>query len=61
MDAYQEFLVGVHSPPFVGLYKFSLAFVIADTPAHIDRPLDELLAVADAVMATFNVSRKVMR
>lgn len=38
-----------------------LAMVIANTPSHLDRPIDELLAVAGTVMATFNVSRKATR
>ena len=35
-----------------------LAFLIADCPAHEDRPLTQLLTVADNILENFNVTRK---
>ena len=35
-----------------------LAFLIADTPAHRDRSLDELLAIVDAVLTEFVVYKR---
>ena len=38
-----------------------LAFLIADIPAHENRPLDELLGIVDAILALFVVYRRAPR